>query len=209
MYRLDEPGEFKNLVDLQYASVISHPTGGKNDIPNRLRRHCSTFDVPLPTDTSLRQIFGVTFSSRFGQTVKRGDPAVRAGGAAAGGEADEHHDSMLAMEHRGSSEKATCAVWLTLIPVACGIMSTARTRWTTRSLGQIFTGLAMSGSWGCFDELSRIPVDVLLVVTVLSAEGFLEARDLAKKFVTLYRLDSCCPRSVATNGGCGPSGRCW
>ena len=59
MYRLDEPGEFKNLVDLQYASVISHPTGGKNDIPNRLRRHCSTFDVPLPTDTSLRQISGV------------------------------------------------------------------------------------------------------------------------------------------------------
>ena len=96
---------------------------------------------------------------------------------------------MLAMEHRGSSEKATCAVWLTLIPVACGIMSTARTRWTTRSLGQIFAGLAMSGSWGCFDELSRIPVDVLLVVTVLSAEGLLEARDLAKKFVTLYRLD--------------------
>ena len=74
MYRLDEPGEFKNLVDLQYASVISHPTGGKNDIPNRLRRHCSTFDVPLPTDTSLRQISGVTFSSRFRQTDKRGSP---------------------------------------------------------------------------------------------------------------------------------------
>ena len=67
MYSLDKPGEFKILVDLQYTGAMSHPTGGKNDIPNRLKRHFSVFNVPLPTDTSLQQIFGVIFSGRFNQ----------------------------------------------------------------------------------------------------------------------------------------------
>eukprot|EP00667_Euglena_gracilis_P000005 EG_transcript_5 len=74
MYSLDKPGEFKTLVDLQYMGAMSHPTGGKNDIPNRLKRHFTIYNVPLPTDISLQQIFGVIFSGRFQQADKKEGP---------------------------------------------------------------------------------------------------------------------------------------
>eukprot|EP01064_Diplonema_japonicum_P034643 TRINITY_DN7253_c0_g4_i1.p1 TRINITY_DN7253_c0_g4~~TRINITY_DN7253_c0_g4_i1.p1 ORF type:complete len:4646 (+),score=1368.52 TRINITY_DN7253_c0_g4_i1:87-14024(+) len=68
LYSLEKPGESFHLVDMQYAGAMAIPGGGKNDIPNRLKRHFAVFCVPLPSDSSLQQIFGVILSSRFHQS---------------------------------------------------------------------------------------------------------------------------------------------
>ena len=65
LYNLDKAGEVIHLVDTQYAAAMPTPGGGKNDIPNRLKRHFSTYCVPLPSDPSLKQIFGVIIECRF------------------------------------------------------------------------------------------------------------------------------------------------
>ena len=67
LYSLEKAGELIHLVDLQFAGAMASPGGGKNDIPHRLKRHFSTFCVPLPSDYSLKHIFGVVLESRFTQ----------------------------------------------------------------------------------------------------------------------------------------------
>ncbi|SCU69962.1 Cytoplasmic dynein 2 heavy chain (DYNC2H1), putative [Trypanosoma equiperdum] len=65
VYDLSHAGRRKELRGLVYMAAMSHPSGGKNDIPNRLKRHFSIFNVPLPEESSVQQIFGVIFEGRF------------------------------------------------------------------------------------------------------------------------------------------------
>eukprot|EP00659_Diplonema_papillatum_P020848 gene20848-32151_t len=60
-------GEFKQVVDLTYMAAMSKPGGGKNDIPHRLKRHFAVLCVPLPTDSSLHQIYDTIYRERFVQ----------------------------------------------------------------------------------------------------------------------------------------------
>ncbi|CUG94317.1 dynein heavy chain, putative [Bodo saltans] len=66
VYDLSRPGQKKELKGLVYMAAMSHPSGGKNDIPNRLKRHFSVVNVPLPEETSIQQIFGAIYEGRFG-----------------------------------------------------------------------------------------------------------------------------------------------
>lgn len=61
----DKRGDLKNIEDLQYIAAMSHPSGGRQDIPNRLKRHFFIFNMILPSTQAINEIYGQMMAGRF------------------------------------------------------------------------------------------------------------------------------------------------
>lgn len=48
----------KVIEDLQFVGAMNHPGAGKNDIPNRLKRHFFIFNTVVPSTETMNAIFG-------------------------------------------------------------------------------------------------------------------------------------------------------
>lgn len=56
-------GQFKNIKNLFYVGAMNNPGGGRNDIPNRLKRHFMIFNMILPL--SIEAIYGPIIKFQF------------------------------------------------------------------------------------------------------------------------------------------------
>ena len=59
----------------RYVASMNVPGGGKNDIPNRLKRQFAIFNVPTPSTDTLNNIFGALVQVRLSLPVPRCDAA--------------------------------------------------------------------------------------------------------------------------------------
>jgi dynein heavy chain, axonemal len=67
-------GDFKTVNSLQYLGAMNHPGGGRNDVPNRIKRHFFIFNMTSPSVRAIGDIYGKILGllfnpKKYGQEV--------------------------------------------------------------------------------------------------------------------------------------------
>ena len=61
----DDRGTFKQINQLQFVAAMNHPGGGRNDIPNRLKRQFFSLNMTPPSTRSIENIYGRILETIF------------------------------------------------------------------------------------------------------------------------------------------------
>lgn len=61
----DSRGIFKQIQNLQFLGAMMHPGGGRNDIPNRLKRQFFSINMTPPSNKSIGDIYGSVLGALF------------------------------------------------------------------------------------------------------------------------------------------------
>eukprot|EP00606_Chrysophyceae_sp_TOSAG23-5_P000883 GSChrysophyteH2.ASY1.ANO1.1544.1 assembled CDS len=69
----DKRGDFKQCEDLQFMGAMQIPGGGKNDIPNRLKRNFYIFNMVSPSIVSINDMYGQMLKGRFPKNTNADD----------------------------------------------------------------------------------------------------------------------------------------
>ena len=64
-YSLEKPGEFLTIIRTQFLAAMATPGGGRNDIPDRLKRHFSVFNCIMPDSASINRIYSTIIDGYF------------------------------------------------------------------------------------------------------------------------------------------------
>lgn len=58
-------GEFMSIFKLNYLAAMGHPGGGRNDVPNRLKRLFFSINMTPPSERSIKNIYGRILEALF------------------------------------------------------------------------------------------------------------------------------------------------
>lgn len=74
-FNLDKPGEWKIIKDLEYFAAMTHPGGGRHDVPARLKRRMVLMNLTAPPRAALDRIYSEMVRGYFSEKNVGSDTA--------------------------------------------------------------------------------------------------------------------------------------
>ena len=64
-YSLEKLGKFTKIISTQFIAAMCTPGGGRNDVPDRLKRHFAVFNCTMPDRASINRIYSTIIKGYF------------------------------------------------------------------------------------------------------------------------------------------------